>query len=349
MSNAWVVPYADTQSAVEELADYLHKCHSAALWFHPTQPLVLIAYAAASGHWRFLDEGQFFPEGLALRVVMRNSMPGPESLMVAGALASRPGSPARTMTIFQNEPSMLITPGSKSLSTTSFSGDVNTSDIEDSQIPKDSVAEPEVTSETASSTHHDATHDTLYQARTDGPIRSARTYQLQRNDLMTFDGVLLASTIDGNSDGPADSDSASFLTDSEQHHTPFAISAEETDRIDHTFQVRFKITYKGLTRLNLPQAAQKATMDPKKARFYLSFPSSCQIEMQAMHSMISRHTMPKLICTDEEIDGWDSFRTILGDKNDHIGVVLVGHPSFSITKLLSNIRSFIRNVQALLV
>jgi hypothetical protein len=75
------------------------------------------------------------------------------------------------------------------------------------------------------------------------------------------------------------------------------------------------ITYDRLTRIN-PSAKIRA--DRSKARFYLSFAASEELEY--LKNYLGKYTLPKLIYTSTESDGWDTFKETLGDN---IGVILV--------------------------
>jgi hypothetical protein len=101
------------------------------------------------------------------------------------------------------------------------------------------------------------------------------------------------------------------------------LSIPNEESIDAVFQTRFGISYNHLTRPSVMPASRKDMFDPKRARFYLAFPLACQAEMEALRALLSAHTLPNLICTSVEPLGWDGFKTILGDKGDHIGVIIV--------------------------
>ena len=95
--------------------------------------------------------------------------------------------------------------------------------------------------------------------------------------------------------------------------------------LDKIFQDRFHITYKRLTRVQM--TAGKRAPDPKKARFYLSFPSAYDHEREMMMAMLRKHTLPNLICSSRDSQGWDSFNTVLGHVGENIGVIIVcKHP-----------------------
>jgi hypothetical protein len=104
---------------------------------------------------------------------------------------------------------------------------------------------------------------------------------------------------------------------------PFEFSIPNGESIDVVFQTRFGISYNHLTRPSVMPASRKDILDPRRARFYLAFPLACQAEMEALRALLSTHTLPNLICTSVEPLGWDGFKTILGDKGDHIGVIIV--------------------------
>jgi len=75
------------------------------------------------------------------------------------------------------------------------------------------------------------------------------------------------------------------------------------------------ITYDRLTRIS-PSAKTRA--DRSKARFYLSFAASEELEY--LRNYLGKYTLPKLIYTSTESDGWDTFKETLGDN---VGVILV--------------------------
>jgi len=92
----------------------------------------------------------------------------------------------------------------------------------------------------------------------------------------------------------------------------------EDSKIDAFFEEKFGITYE---RLVVPGAISgKEIIDLEKVRFYLAFPSSHAAELDGFRALISNHTLPGLIYTTQDKDGWDTFSTILGR---HIGVILV--------------------------
>jgi hypothetical protein len=109
----------------------------------------------------------------------------------------------------------------------------------------------------------------------------------------------------------------------ERASRPFESTALRGGNINTVFQTQFGISYNYLTRASVMPLPRMDMLDPGRARFYLAIPLPYQAEMEALRAFLSNHTLPNLICTSTEPQGWDGFKTILGDKSDHIGVIIV--------------------------
>jgi hypothetical protein len=122
----------------------------------------------------------------------------------------------------------------------------------------------------------------------------------------------------------SDGESSELSPGSEERASrAFESTALRGGNINTVFQNQFGISYNYLTRASVMPLPRMEMLDPGRARFYLAFPLPYQAEMEALRAFLSNHTLPNLICTSTEPQGWDGFKTILGDKSDHIGVIIV--------------------------
>lgn len=76
-SYCWAVGYEDTTDALNEMVKYLRLHDVAALWHHPDDgaQLALVAYAAGSPSWGFLDSQYTVPPDKGLRIFARGTLP----------------------------------------------------------------------------------------------------------------------------------------------------------------------------------------------------------------------------------------------------------------------------------
>ena len=292
LANAYMIPFEDSEAVLTELADSLDHNKRAALWYHPDIPYVLIAYAAASNEWRFLDGGNAFPPEHKIHLALRNRMPKIEML----AAIQAPEGQAASL---------------KSRETTTQFQIRSTSPDSPTQVVN-MPASGEVAS---------------YIAEQDLGAKSKCSTTSKADDVS--EGETFASKYSTNlwlagSSAESDSEYSRSSTESvERPASPFMFTVPSAETIDAAFQSRFGISYDHLTRPSVMPTSCKDALDPTRARFYLAFPLSSHAEMEALRALLSHHTLPNLICTSAEPQGWDGFKTILGDKMDHRGVIIV--------------------------
>ena len=321
-STASVIGYEDTQPVVTELSEYLVYHEFAALWFHPSEALVLVAYGAASDIWNFLHIGQPLLPGPKLRILVRNRMPRPDPVVAQQPPEVQPNPQRITNEASHQFNPVLLSTSDKLRELCPTKGDAinhvkspiihGYGAIAESTVITNATTNPipalEVHSERRPSTGVDLENsglrpDSLFQRAKDSTRRFNAQYFL-----------------------PGEADSISSTDSVEDIPMQLNLTVTDPSSIDTVFQDRFKITFDRLTRLNMAPHARRATIDPGKARFYLSFSSNHTDEMEALQSLLSRWTLPNLICTSQDRSGWDAFRTILGEKGDHIGVIIVSMP-----------------------
>lgn len=294
IANAYIIPFEDSHAALTELADSLDYNNRAALWYHPEIPYVLVAYAAASNDWRFLDGGNTFPPESKIHLALRNGMPKLESLGIFQAPEGQAAAGESADSRF----------GPQTM-----------------QTPLDSAKKVDnrlATDETAPRIAEQDVEGIVSQPSAVSTVLSPLRRPLQADLLISKDSTksgLLAESEDEYSGSSSESEES--LT------SPFAFTVPSGESIDAVFQTRFKISYNQLTRPSVMPTSRKDMPDPSRARFYLAFRPPYQAEMDALRALLSKHTLPNLICTSGEPQGWDGFKTILGDKADHIGVVMV--------------------------
>ena len=73
--NTWLIGFADTYLALNNVTRLLRDNEIAALWHHPDNQFVLVLYASKSNPWSFFDHNISFPPDSALRMVVRSSLP----------------------------------------------------------------------------------------------------------------------------------------------------------------------------------------------------------------------------------------------------------------------------------
>jgi hypothetical protein len=317
LSSAYIESFEDTRNAVTELADSLDYNNRAALWYHPDIPYVLVAYAAMSKTWQFLDGGNTFPPESQIHLALRNGMPKIETLatLQAPEVQGVPAELEQTTTRLQTRLG----------SSDSLMEDINFS------LPGDIASHITEQNMVVNTTKLDARSRALSDLkRTSRQLPSlglntgttSKVSNLCDSETLPYKGSSDPGLFDSGVE--ADDEYPGSLPESmESPSSPFEFSIPNGESIDAVFQTRFRISYNHLTRPSVMPASRKDMFDPKRARFYLAFPLECQAEMEALRALLSAHTLPNLICTSVEPLGWDGFKTILGDKGDHIGVIIV--------------------------
>jgi hypothetical protein len=317
LASAYVESFEDTRNAVTELADSLDYNNRAALWYHPDSQYVLVAYATTSKAWQFLDGGNDFPPGSQIHLALRNGMPKIE-----------------TLAILQG-PEVQKVPAELEEATTRLQTRLRSSDspMEDVNIspPSDIVSHITEQNMAVNVTKSDARSRALSDLkRTSSQVlplerhigTTSKANNLYDSETFPYKGSsnpsLFGSSVEADDEYPR-----SLPEIMESPASPFEFSIPNGESIDAAFQTRFAISYNHLTRASVMPASRKDILDPRRARFYLAFPLACQAEMEALRALLSAHTLPNLICTSIEPQGWDGFKTILGDKGDHIGVIIV--------------------------
>lgn len=317
IANAYIAPFEDSQAAVAELSDSLDYNNRAALWYHPDIPYVLVVYAAASIDWRFLDGGYAFPAESKIHVALRNSMPKIETLatMQVPEAQAVPASSGSAMAWPQTQLATSDSPMQSAM--------LNASIEIASRMAEQDLAS-NVTRTKAGSTSVSHLQGSPTEPRNSGPLISIGSRADDERDCEIF--VDKDPTDLWLVDGSAESDdeySGSSPEIEERPTSSFDFTVLSGENVDAAFQTQFGICYSHLTRPSVMPTTQKDMLDPGRARFYLAFPLSCQAEMEALRIFLLNHTLPNLICTSAEPQGWDGFKTILGDKSDHIGVIIV--------------------------
>jgi hypothetical protein len=317
LASAYMESFEDTRNAVTELADSLDYNNRAALWYHPDIPYVLVAYAAVSKAWQFLDGGNAFPPESQIHLALRNGMPKIETLATLQA------------------PEVQGVPTELEENTTRLQTRLRSSDspMEDVNIspPGDTVShiteQNMVVDVTKLDARSRALSDLKRTSRQVPPLEphigtTSKVNNLSDSETFPYKGSsnpwLFGSSVEADDEHPG-----SLPESVESPASPLEFSIPNGESVDAVFQTRFGISYNHLTRASVMPASRKDILDPRRARFYLAFPLTCQVEMEALRALLSAHTLPNLICTSVDPQGWDGFKTILGDKGDHIGVIIV--------------------------
>jgi hypothetical protein len=323
IANAYIAPFEDSQAAVAELADSLDYKNRAALWYHPDTPYVLVAYAAASEEWRFLDQGYSFPPESQIHLALRNGMPKIETLATlqlhevqqinsgSGDAMAKPVTkltpPDSLMQVFNAHESSIFAARFAEKETAA------------------NVIRPNLESTAPSSSKALSTSDSsVTEAYQPEPTISVvpRADDIRDSEIFLHKD-LTSSRLVGNNVESDDECSESSPESEERASRAFEFTVLNGGNINTAFQNQFGISYNYLTRLSVMPSPRMEMLDPGRARFYLAFPLPCQPEMEALRAFLSNHTLPNLICTSAEPQGWDGFKTILGDKSDNIGVIIV--------------------------
>jgi hypothetical protein len=317
IANAFIAPFEDSEAAVAELSDSLDYNNRAALWYHPDIPYVLVAYAAASVDWRFLDGGYAFPAESKIHVALRNSMPKMQALATMQALEAQaiPASSGNAMA----RPQTQLTKSDSAMQSVILHASNEIASHMAEQDVAANVLRPKARSRALSSSNGSPTEprgsETLISiaSRADY-VRDREIFIQQDSTNPWLVGANAESDDEYSGPSPESEDGPTSLFD-------FIVPSGEN--VDAAFQTQFGICYSHLTRPSVMPTPHKDMLDPGRARFYLAFPLSCQAEMEALRVFLTNHTLPNLICTSAEPQGWDGFKTILGDKSDHIGVIIV--------------------------
>jgi hypothetical protein len=324
IANAYIAPFEDSQAAVAELADSLDYKNRAALWYHPGNPYVLVAYAAASNDWRFLDGGHAFPPEFKIHLALRNSMPQIETLatLQPPEWHAIPAGSGEAVIRTQTQPTSPDLPmqGVNLHASHEIVPRVAEKDVAVNVTRPNPGFGALANSKALSSSDGNAT-----KRRQSEPLISLVSMADDVRDSDTFLHHDLTNPWLVGSSVESDDEYSGSSSDSEERPTPpFEFTVPSGENIDAAFQNQFGISYNYLTGPSVMPASRKEMLDPGRARFYLAFPLSCQAEMEALRAFLSNHTLPNLVCTTAESQGWDGFKTILGDKSDHIGVIIVG-------------------------
>ena len=318
-AHAYITPFEDTQAALTELAESLAYNNRAALWYHPDIQHVLVAYAAASNNWRFLDRGHSFPPECQVHLALRNTMPKVETLAVLPAPEEQ--APLATSGKNMGRPQMRPTPPHSPMQGVNLaaSDDMGSYSAEQDVSARNTL--PETGPRATSSSHKNPA-----QPRHLEPVTLSSTAAIVNEILHTESFHLKDSTGPSLTDSSTESDddySGSSPESAGRPLSPFSFTVPSGESIDTAFETRFGIDYDLLTRPSVMPISRRETLEPTRARFYLAFPLACQAEMEALRAFLSTHTLPSLICTSADSQGWDGFKTILGDKMDHRGVIMV--------------------------
>ena len=75
-----VIPYQDTLGDIQQMEGYLRQHNLAALWYHPSEDMMLVFYSPCSEDWLFLEAKGGLPFDSNIRVLTRNKMPPTEVL-----------------------------------------------------------------------------------------------------------------------------------------------------------------------------------------------------------------------------------------------------------------------------
>ncbi|PGH17718.1 hypothetical protein AJ80_04726 [Polytolypa hystricis UAMH7299] len=82
-SSGWVIGFQDTSAAVDDMASFLRDNQLVALFYHPTNPTVLVAYPSGVPGWDFFEQGARVPASANLRFIARSALPPIASLQRA--------------------------------------------------------------------------------------------------------------------------------------------------------------------------------------------------------------------------------------------------------------------------
>ena len=299
---------------MEKFGQILLDSEAAALWYHPEASYVLVAYAAASKIWKFLSTSseEELSAGSPVRLVLRSSMPGPESLSQQQSNVVRPhtsdkGANVQATSSQQMAPALLLSPNiprSKSSAmlqallmenqTTRYAHDSCTEIADTDEVTHQTLNVPFSISKMGQ------TEVVSHDQRDQPSVRSSTEAQAahpQREDSMSID--------------------SSFSTPGE---------SDEAWTIDFTpFEQKYNITYDYLTRSTVKS---RSALDTSKTRFFLAFPQAASSEEEILRHYLGSKTMPSLIFTDDEY-GWDTFKEFTGSRGDKQGVIIVNSERFS--------------------
>jgi hypothetical protein len=98
----------------------------------------------------------------------------------------------------------------------------------------------------------------------------------------------------------------------------FPLHSQPGQTMAEVFPRAFQISYNHLTPV---PASRHVDQDPAKARFYICYPSSAQVELECLQKFLRSYTFHTNICTSMDERGGDAFRNIY--KGDYIGVIVV--------------------------
>lgn len=304
-----VIPFEDTAGKVMEMECYLRQHNLAALWYHPSEDIMLVFYSPQSVEWQFLERMGGLPFDTSIRVLTRNKMPPTEMLTVEKITSEE--TPVSTD---KEEPRILLR------RTVSFSA----LDIDDDLIVAPETAVDSSAVKLASHTRVRALPDAidarpstddraLLQTNNNGaqpqqqsqgkyPVRNRATYSnsdrlLGRDALMPRTNVL------------------------ENQPQAFRLPLKPGQTLPEAFESVFQISYSQLTAV---PASKTVDRSPAKARFYLVYPPTAQVELECFQQFLRSRTFHTNICTSLEERGWEAFQNIF--KGDYAGVIVVCYP-----------------------
>jgi hypothetical protein len=306
-----IIPFEDTAPTVTEMERYLHQYTLAALWYHPTEDLMLVFYSPHSGAWMFLERMGGLPFDGNIRVLTRNKMPPTEMLAVGNAASADPQVLATAEGLRR---SLTHRPQSAPIPDSVDDGIL----VTDMMTMSSNVLSPAGSGPRSLSAAPGATHltpaskDQLQNSEhlrnhvhTQPPSGNIRT---SRDD--PHDHTLLS---------PLDLDlKTSRPQVSKARPQAFHLHLEPGQVLGDAFQKEFQISYKYLTAI---PASKHIDSSPAKARFYLCYPPTAQAELECLQKFLRSYTYHTNISTSLEDRGWDAFKNIY--RADYISVILV--------------------------
>jgi hypothetical protein len=307
-----VIPFEDTENTVTKMEGYLHQHNLAALWYHPTEDLMLVLYSPRSSAWLFLERMGGLPLDSSIRVLTRNKMPPTESLSMDKLVSEDSNNRAANEQLRGSSPHI-----PHSFSALSAVGECNSASAAN-------VSDIGATSAARSRCHSVAA----------GPDSAVSTSSSpgQPRDLVFLDHLAAQLSSDGIYTFQDDEQEPAFRHSSEQHPPILQSSASGTESdsfdlllqpgqsVSDAFKKAFGISYDHLTAV---PPSKNVDRTPGKARFYLVYPETARRELACLQKFLRSYTFQTNICTSLDERGWEAFQNIY--KGDYIGVVLVCH------------------------
>ena len=305
-----IIPYADTESAVSEMEQYLHQHNLAALWYHPTEDFMLVLYSPRSTAWLFLERVGGLPIDSNIRVLTRNKMPPTETL-AGGRIASANNNHPRT----DEQPRNVSPQTPHSLAALTTTSDRNpASAVNKSDKSAMSAAHSRRGSRANGPDAANSTSDTAKGAKLPGFLAEPAA-QLSSRSIHTFENGEHDSVLHD----PSENDAVNLQIDvPEAEPHPFQLSLQPGQTLGQAFWNAFQISYDHLTAV---PPSKNVDRSPAKARFYLVYPAAAQRELACLQNFLRSNTYQTNICTSMEERAWEAFQNIY--KGDYIGVILV--------------------------